>query len=175
MLDFKNGLQFLGLLLILLTCVICINFTCNDHRKEIITQTKIKTDTVIKYVTASGKAKRAINNVITVSDTVTLSDTFIIYRDKNLDLEVNQVNSDSPTINYRIKQVTIRDSVFFPAPKAKYLSFGMIGNQYSFTPAIGYSSSRCNYLIGYDVKNKVPSFGILINFANIAKPAHLGD
>lgn len=175
MLDFKNGLQFLGILLIIFTCVICLNYTCNHKQKEIITETKIKTDTIIKYVPASGKAKRILTNVIRISDTVTLSDTFIIYRDKNLDLEVNKINSDSPTVNYRIKQITIRDSIFIPAPKPKYLSFGLIGNQYSFTPAVAYSSYRCNYLIGYDVKNKVPSFGILVNFANIAKPAHLGD
>lgn len=175
MLDFKNGMQFLGLLLILLTCVICFNFACQDHKKEIVTETKIKTDTIVKYVYGTSKAQRVVNKIIRVRDTITLSDTFIVFRDQNIDLEVNHINSDSPIVNYRIKEVTIKDSIFIPAPKPKYLGIGLIGNQFSIGPAISYSNNRCNYLLGYDVKNNVPSFGILVNFANIAKPAHLGD
>lgn len=172
MLDFKNGIQFLGLLLILATCVICLNFACQEHKKEIITETKIKTDTLIKYVNVSGKAQRVVNNIIRINDTVNLTDTFIIYRDKNINLEVNNINSDTPTINYQIKEVTVVDSVFIPAPKPKNISLGISGNQYSICPVVGYSTNQCNYFIGYDVKNKVPSFGLLVNLTNIAKPSH---
>jgi hypothetical protein len=170
MLDFKNGFQFIGLLLILITCVICCNFACNNNKKEIISNTVFKTDTVIKYVYGAGKAKRVINKIIRVNDTVTISDTFIVFRDRNINLEVNHINSDTPIVNYRIKQVTIKDSVFIKQPYKNSFGAGAITSIKSFTPVVTFSTYKCNYLGGYDVINKQPNFGIIINLSNIARP-----
>lgn len=170
MLDFKNGLQFLGLLLILITCVICCNFACQDHKKEVISNTVFKTDTVIKYVNGAGKAKRVINKIIRVRDTVTVSDTFIVFRDKNITLEVNSINTDTPSVSYRIKEVTIKDTVFIKKDFKNTFGAGAIVSYNSFTPAVTFSTYKCNYLAGYDVINKAPSFGVIINLTNIAKP-----
>ena len=170
MLNFKNGVQFLGLLLILITCVICCNFACNNNKKEIISNTVFKTDTVIKYVNGAGKAKRVINKIIRVNDTVTISDTFIIFRDRNINLEVTNINSDTPHVAYRIKQVTIRDSVFIKQPYKNTFGAGAITSFRSFTPVLTYSTNSCNFLGGYDVINKQPNFGVIINLSNIARP-----
>lgn len=170
MLNFKDGLQFLGLLLILLTCVICLNYCCNDHnKKEVISNTVYKTDTVVKYVNGAGKAKRVINKIIRVRDTVTLSDTFIVFRDKNLDLEVNSINTDTPSVNYRIREITIKDTIIIKQPYKNTFGAGAITSLQSFTPVITYSSNYCNFLAGYDVINKQPNFGFIINLSNIAK------
>lgn len=169
MLNFRDGFQFLGLLLILLTCVICLNYTCQKPKKEVITNTITKRDTVFKYVYDAGKAKRVINKIIRVRDTVTISDTFIVFRDRNLDLEVNNINSDTPTVNYRIKQVTIRDSVFIKQPYKNTFGAGAITSIRSFTPVLTYSTKNCNFLGGYDVINKQPNFGVIINLSNIVK------
>ena len=170
MLDFKNGFQFLGLLLILITCVICANFACNNNKKEVISNTVFKTDTVIKYVYGAGKAKRVINKIIRVNDTVTISDTFIVFRDRNINLEVNHINSDTPIVNYRIKQLTIKDSIFIKQPYKNSFGAGAITSIKSFTPVVTFSTQKCNYLAGYDVINKQPNFGIIINLSNIARP-----
>jgi len=170
MLDFKNGFQFLGLLLILITCVICCNFACNNQKKEIITNTVTKRDTVIKYVTSAGKAKRVINKIYRVRDTVTVSDTFIVFRDKNIDLEVNHINSDTPIVNYRIKEITIKDTVFIKQAYKNSFGAGAITSFRSFTPVVTFSTKNCNFLGGYDVLNKQPNFGVIINLSNIARP-----
>ena len=169
MLNFKDGIQFLGLLLILLTCVICLNYTCQKPKKEVITDTITKRDTIIRYVNSAGKAKRVINKIYRVRDTVTVSDTFIIYRDNNLDLEVNHINSDTPTVNYRIKEVTIKDSVFIKQLYKNTFGAGAVTSIRSFTPVLTYSTKNCNFLGGYDVINKQPNFGVIINLSNIVK------
>jgi hypothetical protein len=168
MLNFKDGIQFLGLLLILLTCVICLNYTCQKPKKEVITNTITKRDTVIKYVYGAGKAKRVINKIYRVSDTVTVSDTFIVFRDRNIDLEVNHINSDTPIVNYRIKQVTIKDSIFIKQPYKNTFGAGAVTSARSFTTVLTYSTKNCNFLGGYDVINKQPNFGVIINLSNIA-------
>jgi hypothetical protein len=177
MLDFKNGFQFLGLLLILLTAFICLNYTCNKCKPEVISNTQFKTDTIIKYVYGTGKAKRVVNKIIRVNDTITLSDTFIIFRDKHIDLEVNNITSDSPSINYRILEKTIKDSIFIKEPVTFKNNFnaGVIATPITFSPSLSYSTQNCNYLIGYDVINKAPSFGIMINLSNIARPKRTGQ
>lgn len=169
MLNFKDGIQFLGLLLILLTCVICLNYTCKNPKKEVITNTITKRDTIIRYVNSAGKAKRVINKIYRVRDTVTVSDTFIIYRDNNLDLEVNHINSDTPTVNYRIREVTIKDSIFIKQPYKNTFGAGAVTSVRSFTPVLTYSTKNCNFLGGYDVINKQPNFGVIINLSNIVK------
>ena len=171
MLDFKNGIQFLGLLLILATCVICINFACNHQQKEVISHTVVKTDTIIKYVYGAGKTKKIIHKVMYPGDTVTLVDTAIIYRDTNLSLMVENLKADTPTITYRIKETTIRDTILIdPGKEYNTFNLGLMSSTSSLTPSISYNTSNCNYLIGYDVINKSPSFGILVKFANIARP-----
>ena len=174
MLDFKNGFQFIGLLAILITCVLCINFKCHQEEKvekQIIT----KRDTITVYKYGAGQATKVIRQILRVRDTITILDTSIRFRNPDLDLIVTAPCSDTPLVEYRIKEKIITDSILIKDPVAKYFGIGIIGSSNSFTPAISYSSPRCNYLIGYDVKNKVPSFGILVNFANIAKPARLGE
>lgn len=169
MLNFNQGIQFLGLLLILLTCVICLNYTCQQPKKEIISNTVFKRDTVIKYVYGAGKAKRVINKIYRVRDTVTVSDTFIVFRDKNIDLEVNHINSDTPIVNYRIKEVTIKDTIIIKQPYKNTFGAGAVTSVRSFTPVVTYSTKNCNFLGGYDVINKQPNFGVIINLSNIAK------
>lgn len=168
MLNFKDGIQFLGLLLILLTCVICLNYTCQQPKKEVITNTITKRDTVIKYVYGASKAKRVINKIYRVNDTVTVSDTFIVFRNRDLDLEVNNINSDSPIVNYRIREVTIKDTVFIKHPYKNTFGAGAVTSARSFTPVLTYSTKNCNFLGGYDVINKQPNFGVIINLSNIA-------
>lgn len=177
MLDFKNGIQFLGLLLILLTCFFCINYTCNKCEPQVISNTKFKTDTITKYVYGTSKAKRVVNKIIRVNDTITLSDTFIVFRDKNIDLEVNNISSDSPTVNYRILEKTIRDSIFIKEPSIfkNNLGIGFTATTNKIIPTVSYSTEKCNYLIGYDVINKAPSFGLIINLSNIARPKRTGQ
>lgn len=168
MLDFKNGLQFIGLLLILLTCVICLSYACNNYKKEVISNTVFKTDTIVKYVYGAGKGKRVVNKIIRVRDTVTLSDTFIVFRDKNINLEVNNIYTDTPSINYRIKEITIKDTVFIKKTFKNSFGAGAVASYRSFTPVLTYSTYNCNYLAGYDVINKAPNFGVIINLSNIA-------
>jgi hypothetical protein len=176
MLDFKNGLQFLGILLILVTCLICINYTCNKANPEVISNTEFKTDTIVKYVYGGGTGKRVIHKIIRIRDTVTVFDTAIIYRDSNINLIVENACSDTPYVSYRIKETTIKDSIFIKVPEYKNsFNAGIIASVNTITPAVSYSTYNCNYLIGYDVINKVPSFGLMINLSNIARPKRTGQ
>jgi hypothetical protein len=177
MLNFKNSLQFLGLLLILLTCVLCLNFCCQDHKKEIISNTVFKTDTIKQYVYGGGQGKRIIHKIIRIRDTVTVFDTAIIFRDSNLNLIVENSLSDTPIISYRIKETIIKDSVFITIPgnNSNSLNLGLSGSAFSVVPGISYNTKNCNYLLGYDVKNKLPSFGIYVKLCNIARPKRTGQ
>lgn len=177
MLDFKNGIQFIGLLLIITTAVICFNFACNsENPKKNNIQTVIKSDTIVKYVYSTGKAKKIIHSVMHPGDTTIIRDTAIIYRDTSINLIIENIKTDSPIISYRIKEKIIRDSIFIkdPSKRINSINLGMLGNRYSLTPAVSYNTEDCNYLVGYDVINKAPTFGLFIKLSNIARPNRKG-
>lgn len=170
MLNFNQLIKFISLCLILLTLVLVANFSCNKNKPDQVTNTVYKRDTITIYKYGQGTAQKVIRKYLHIRDTVILRDTSIRFSDNNINLQVTNPCSDTPYIEYRIKERIITDSIIIKAPYKNYFSLGMIGSKTSFTPVLTYSTQNCNYLVGYDVINKNPSFGILFRFTNIAKP-----
>jgi hypothetical protein len=171
MLDFNQLVRFITLLLVLLTLVLVANFSCNKIKKpDVISNTIFKRDTITIYKYGAGTAQKVIRQVLHFRDTVILRDTSIRFSDSNINLLVTNPCGDTPFVEYRIKERTIIDSIIIKAPKRNTFNLGMIASKSNFTPALGYSTQNCNYFIGYDVINKTPSFGIMVNLSNIARP-----
>jgi hypothetical protein len=170
MLNFDQLIKFISLCLILLTLVLVANFSCNKNKPDPVTNTIVKRDTITVYKYGQGNAQKIIRRYLHISDTVIFRDTSIRFVDSNIALQVTNPCSDTPYVEYRIKEKTIIDSVIIKTPFKNYFSLGMVGSKTSFTPSLTYSTPQCNYFIGYDVINKNPSFGILFRFTNIARP-----
>ena len=171
MLDFNQLIKFISLCLILITLVLVANFSCNQIKKpDVISKTFFKRDTITIYKYGAGTAQKVIRKYLHFHDTVIICDTSLRFADSNINLQVTNPCSDTPFVEYRIKERIITDSIILKATIKNYFSLGMVGNKSSFSPALTYTAQNCNYYVGYDVINKNPSFGILFRFTNIVKP-----